>query len=177
MHFGLENLARSLLNKTYTLEQSIIQHFKANASTSSGSPSMELFRKSLSNIQEPIGHLVTSSAIPQLNDSYYDYWDELEPSSAATNLSVAANNLTASTTAPVLLGSPFSNNITFHLNQTWVQSSSWADFFLHNYGFFLIPAVFTLFACVSLFKLYQSLKRRKVYHQYSLVYPEDACSF
>lgn len=183
MNFGLQHLAESLLNKTYSLEHHFVEHFISNVTTTAGSSTIRNLSKDVVNPEEPVDN---SSVNSVLSDTYYDYWDENQSlnlsaannfsAAAVNNLSAVATHLTRNSSSSLLHLSPKSI-VNFHLNQTWMQSSSWNDFLIRNAAPLMIFAVFTLFIGFSLGKLYNAFKRRKVYSQYSLVYPEDGNTF
>lgn len=176
MNFRIQNLAASILNKTYFVENEILRHFQSN--TTSPITKVSLSGKSLLDAKESGQAHDLSSTDPAMQsiatkDTYYDYLDDMLSSS--DSWSEAVRNSTATLAPPTTVAPPAAsdwNNITVHLNQTWIQRSSWGDLFASDFTPVLLLVV-VLLVCCGLYRLWLGVRERRTYRQYSLVYPEE----
>lgn len=185
MNFGIEDFAESILDKTCSIENNIIQHFKPNipnnTRTLDGHTSKVL--STLLNADSPLLSIPNRNATlsvvqsaPRINESYYDYLDDvLAPPVSNLTEDSCSGAIPPGTSMPSAPRVPDDwNNITVQLNQTWIQRTDWGEFILHNGGSVLIITILCIIlGCFGLFRLYHSLKGRKVYRKYSLVYPDE----
>lgn len=208
----IQDIAKTLLNRTYALEQNIVNHLKSNHSTTNTSTltsggnidfrsgektASETFRIQSRNLSaNPVVTSTTNvikSAANLASESLYDYLDDVLTSTDNLNYdntediipcrtllrsstlrhggNVSAEGVTPGMAVPQVPDDW--NNITLQFNQAWIQTERSA-LDLHNGGLVLILGIFcVILTCLGAMKFYYGLKRRKVYRQYSLVYPDE----